>query len=160
VGKIPETRKPNPKNPSPSPKNPNPKNPNPNSGSNPRYPKLLRVIRVPDHGTRTTRITRTTLSPSIFRDQPSPAQPTKPARPTSLTPTLAPYTPVPKPRAAPAPHPRTSHDAPQTPALSILAALPLLLSAREGHIRGRLKLLGLPKLEAVRAEGECAFPEL
>ena len=38
--------------------------------------------------------------------------------------------------------------------------MPLLLSAREGHIRGRLKLLGLPKLEAVHAEGECAFPEL
>ena len=66
----------------------------------------------------------------------------------------------PRTQAVSRPHPRTRHDAPQTPALSILAALPLLLSAREGHIRGRLKLLGLPKLEAVRAEGECAFPEL
>ena len=29
-------------------------NPNSNSGSNPRYPKLLRVIRVSDHSTRIT----------------------------------------------------------------------------------------------------------
>jgi len=43
------------KNPSPNPKNPSPKNPNTNSGSNPQYPKLLQVIRVSDHGTRTTR---------------------------------------------------------------------------------------------------------
>ena len=36
-------------------RNLNPKNPNSNSGSNPRYPKLLQVIRVSDHGTRITR---------------------------------------------------------------------------------------------------------
>ena len=55
VGTIPETRNPNPKNPSPNPKNPSPKNPNVNSGFNPRYPKLLRVIRVLTSGTRITR---------------------------------------------------------------------------------------------------------
>ena len=48
-------RNPNPKNPSPNPKNPSSKNPNSNSGSNPRYPKLLWVIRVLIHGTRITR---------------------------------------------------------------------------------------------------------
>ena len=47
VGKIHEIRNPYSKNPS--------LNPNTNSGSNPRYAKLLRVIRVSDHGTRTTR---------------------------------------------------------------------------------------------------------
>ena len=48
---------PNPKNLSPNPKNPSSKNPNSNSGSNPRYPKLLRVIRVSDHSTRITQKT-------------------------------------------------------------------------------------------------------
>ena len=63
VGTKPETRSPNPKNPSPNPKYPNPKNPKTNSGSNPRYPKLLRVIRVLGHGTRNTRITRNSTQP-------------------------------------------------------------------------------------------------
>ena len=57
----PDTRYPNPKNPSPNPKSPNPKNPNPNPGSNPRYPKLIRVVRVLGHGTRNTRTTRNDL---------------------------------------------------------------------------------------------------
>jgi len=56
-----KTRYPNPKNPSPNPKSPNLKNPNPNSGSNPRYPKLIRVVRVLGHGTRNTRTTRNDL---------------------------------------------------------------------------------------------------
>ena len=54
LGRLPETQNPNSKNPNPNPKNPSPKNPNSNSGSNPRYPKLLRVIRVSDHSTRIT----------------------------------------------------------------------------------------------------------
>ena len=68
LGKIPETRSPNLKNPSPNPKNPNPKNPNLNSGSNPRYPKLLRVVRVLGYGTRITRTTRNQPSPNMFID--------------------------------------------------------------------------------------------
>jgi len=78
LGRKPDTRKPNPKNPSPNPKNPNSKNPNPNSGSNPRYPKLLRVIRVSGHGTRTT---RTAVQPKYFCS----AQPTKPPLPCILS---------------------------------------------------------------------------
>ena len=61
LGRKPDTRYPNPKNPSPNPKSPNPKNPNPNPGSNPRYPKLIRVVRVLGHGTRNTRTTRNDL---------------------------------------------------------------------------------------------------
>ena len=54
------------KTPSQNPKNPSPKNPNPNSGSNPRYPKLLRVIRVSDHGTRITELPEKQSKPNIF----------------------------------------------------------------------------------------------
>ena len=76
VGKILETPNLYPKNPSLNPKNPSPKNPNPNSGSNPRYPKLLRVIRVSDHGTQTT-LKIAQLKYVLFIA----AQPTKPLKP-------------------------------------------------------------------------------
>ena len=47
-------RTPNPKNSSPNSKNPSPKNLNANSGFDPRYLKLLWVIRISNHNTRTT----------------------------------------------------------------------------------------------------------
>jgi hypothetical protein len=68
LGKKPDTRNPNPKNPNP---NPNSKNPNYNLGSNFRYPKLFRKFRVKQTGTRSTRITRTSIYSVYFRNKKS-----------------------------------------------------------------------------------------
>jgi hypothetical protein len=67
------TRNPNLKNPNPYLKHPSPKNSNTNSSFDPRYPKLLRVIRVSGHSTRITRKTKTSVQPKyvIHYIQPS-----------------------------------------------------------------------------------------
>lgn len=67
MGKKPDTRNPNPKNPN----NLNSKNPNYNLGSNFRYPKLFRKFRVKQTGTRSTRITRTSIYSVYFRNKKS-----------------------------------------------------------------------------------------
>jgi hypothetical protein len=59
LGKKPVTRNPNPEYPNPNPKYPKPKFCSGISGSNLQNPKLFRVIRVSQSGTRNTRITRT-----------------------------------------------------------------------------------------------------
>lgn len=71
LGIKPDTRIPNPKNPNPNPNNPNSKNPNYNLGSNFRYPKLFRKFRVKQTGTRSTRITRTSIYSVYFRNKKS-----------------------------------------------------------------------------------------
>ena len=92
LAKIPETRSPNPKNPSQ-----NPKNPNSNSGSNPRYPKLLRVVRVLGHGTRITRTTRNQPTQVyLFIFGPA-AQPTSPPLHQATAPNLSEQRPRPQP---------------------------------------------------------------
>ena len=141
LGKISETRILNPKNPSPNPENPSPKNPNTKSGFSSRYPKLLWIIRVSTHGTRTTRKTRTTAQPKYFHSfQPSPTN-----LPNSLT--LAAdaqgpqRTPPPHPRAARGQHPPRPTQARRSGAhgrrsppnhLSVSLSNPLHLSARSG----------------------------
>jgi hypothetical protein len=59
LGKKPVTRNPNPEYPNPNPKYPKPEFCSGISGSNLQNPKLFRVIRVSQSGTRNTRITRT-----------------------------------------------------------------------------------------------------
>jgi hypothetical protein len=59
LGKKPVTRNPNPKYPNPNSKYPKPEFCSGISGSNLQNPKLFRVIRVSQSGTRNTRITRT-----------------------------------------------------------------------------------------------------
>ena len=83
------TRNPNPKNPSPNPKNPSPKYPNTISGCKSRYPKLLWVIRVSNHGTRITRKARTTNKLRCFQSAQTTiylAQPTTIYLPVTLAP--------------------------------------------------------------------------
>ena len=75
LGILPEIRKPN-----PNPKNSSPRSPNTTSGSKPRYPKLLRVNRVLNPGTRILKKTRNsaqqpkyaTIQPKYAMFQPSP----------------------------------------------------------------------------------------
>jgi hypothetical protein len=59
LGKKPVTRNPNPEYPNPNPKYPKPEFCSGLSGSNLQNPKLFRVIRVSQSGTRNTRITQT-----------------------------------------------------------------------------------------------------
>jgi hypothetical protein len=61
LGKKPVTRNPNPEYPNPNPKYPKPEFCSGISGSNLQNPKLFRVIRVSQSGTRNTRITRTLM---------------------------------------------------------------------------------------------------
>ena len=139
VGRIPEIRNLNPKNPSP-----NPKNPKTNSSFNSRYPKLLWVIRVSTHGTRTTRKTRTTAQPKYFHSfQPSPTN-----LPNSLTLAADPQGPqrtphlIPQPPGANTPHAPRKH-----------AAQALTDAAHRLTISPSLSLQSSPSLRQIRRQG-------
>ena len=143
LGKIPETRTPNPKNPSP-----NPKNLNTNSGFNSRYPKLLWVIRVSTHGTRTTRKTRTTAQPKYFHSfQPSPTN-----LPNSLTLAADPQgpqrTPPPHPPAARGQHPPRPTQARRSGAHG--------RRSPPNHLSVSLSLQSSPSLRQIRRQGPRA----